>query len=101
MLNNRIPILFLKQQERESSENNWGKNNINGFSNNAKIISYCVEINIYFKLLIFTCYPSTTSLTLPHFIEVPVQSQESERPCICVHVLAILTMSTDPQTQDQ
>ena len=49
MLNNRIPILFLKQQERESSENNWGKNNINGFSNNAKIISYCVEINIYCK----------------------------------------------------
>jgi len=26
----------------------------------------------------------TICLTLPHFIEVPLQSQESERSCMCV-----------------
>jgi hypothetical protein len=31
-----------------------------------------------------TAYISKTSLTRPHFIEVLVPSQESERSCICV-----------------
>jgi hypothetical protein len=34
----------------------------------------------------------TTSLTPPHLIEVPVQSQESERSCICVLGLSILSL---------
>ena len=35
-----------------------------------------------------------TSLTPPFFIEVPVPRQESERSCICVFEISILSLST-------
>jgi len=35
-----------------------------------------------------------TSLSPPHFIEVPVPSQKSERSCISVFVTSILPLST-------
>jgi hypothetical protein len=34
-----------------------------------------------------------TSLTPPHFIEMPVTSQDSERSCICVLWVSILPLS--------